>query len=65
MWVQHGDFEERNTTYDGRTVRLAAINSERSSLIERKALSALSPNKKRADGLAVMRQVACNLRCEI
>lgn len=51
--VQHGDLEERNVTYDDRTGRLMVIDFERSSLIERKALSVLSPNK-RADDLAVM-----------
>lgn len=52
--VQHGDLEERNMTYDDRTGRLMVIDFERSSLIERKALSVLSPNKRRADDLAVM-----------
>lgn len=52
--VQHGDLEERNMTYDNRTSRLMVIDFERSSLIERKALSVLSPNKRRADDLAVM-----------
>ncbi|KAM0714634.1 hypothetical protein Q7P37_009930 [Cladosporium fusiforme] len=53
--VQHGDLEERNMTYDDRTGRLMVIDFERSSLIERKALSVLSPNKRRADDLTVIR----------
>jgi tRNA A-37 threonylcarbamoyl transferase component Bud32 len=52
--VRHGDLEERNMTYDDRTGRLMVIDFERSSLIERKALSVLSPNKRRANGLEVI-----------
>jgi hypothetical protein len=52
--VHHGDLEERNMTCDDRTGRLMVIDFERSSLMERKALSMLSPNKRIADDLAVM-----------
>ena len=58
LCVQHGDLEERNMTYDDRTARLMLIDFDRSSLIQRKALSALSPNKRRANGL----QAVCSTR---
>jgi hypothetical protein len=46
--------DKRNMTYDDRSARMLVIDFERSSLIERKVLSVLSPNKRRADDLAVM-----------
>jgi hypothetical protein len=52
--VRHGDLEERNWTYDDRTGRLMVIDFERSSLIDRKALSVLSPNKRRANDSGVI-----------
>lgn len=52
--VRHGDLEARNMTYDDRTGRLMVIDFERSSLIGRKALSVLSPNKRRVNDLEVI-----------
>lgn len=53
LWAQHGDLEERIMTWDNRAARLMVMDFEGGDIIERKALSALSSNKKGAGYLAV------------
>lgn len=48
--VRHGDLDVRNITYDDRTAPLMLIDFDRSSFVGRKVLSALSSNKRRANG---------------
>jgi len=70
--VQHGDLEERNMTYDDRTAQLMVIDFEQSSLIERKALSGLSPNERKTDDLVAvcskgrsLRRKVCAQKCGV
>lgn len=53
LLAQHGDLEERIMTWDNRAARLMVTDFESSDIIERKALSVLSSNKRRAGDLAV------------